>query len=215
MDNQPISFKTALSGFSKEDVINYIEQLNSKYRKMESAYNQEIEKIKKDSIVTSLPDYEKTINELKAENKSLQKQLEELKNAPKPEITSDAYREKAELYDKMSGQLGSMIIMANEKADEIVTVANKKLDSAKQDVNVRIESLNNQLYNEFVLAVESYMDEINEVNKSMNTVLDTLNSKTEESKERFEKKALKLKQALLKEVNNLTLFVNESDYEQL
>ena len=209
MDNAAPSFKTALNGFHKDDVINYIEQLNTKYRILEASYHLEIDELKNNSKKGNSidADYEKIIADLQAENEALKKQIAE----PKP----DVYREKAELYDKMSGQLGSMIIMANDKADDIVNTASKKVESAKSDVTARVDSLNNQLYNEFVVSVESYMDEINELNKAMNTVLDTLNSKTEESKERFEKKALKLKQALLKEINNLTLFVNESDYEQL
>jgi len=205
MDNQPLSFKTSLYGFHKQDVIDYIEQFNTKYHKMETKYTQEIEKIKKDSVKADSIDYEQIINELKAENENLKKQLDEMK--------PDTYREKAELYDKMSGQLGSMIIMANDKADDIINNASKKVDDAKQNINSKVESLNNQLYNEFVVSIESYMEEITELNKTMNSVIDTLNVKSEESKEKFEKKALKLRQALLKEINELTLFNTEIDYE--
>ena len=205
MDNQTVSFKTAIKGFDKDDVINYIEQMNNKFRKLESAHAQEIEKLKNDLINADSSSYAATINELKSENELLKRQLDE--------VTPDGSREKADLYDKMSGQLGSMIIMANEKADEIVDTANKKVDDAKSDIKFKIDALNSQLYNEFIIAVNSYTDDITELSKTMNTVLDTLNVKSTEIKEKLDKKNERLKQTLLNEINDIKLF--NSDYDKI
>ena len=205
MDNQPVSFKTALKGFDKDDVINYIEQMNNRFRKMEASHIQEIEKLKNDISNDESSNAASVIDELKSENEKLKMQLEELK--------PDTSREKAELYDKMSGQLGSMIIMANEKADEIVDTANKKVDEAKLDIKSKIDVLNSQLYNEFIIAADSYAEDISELTKTMNTALETLTLKTEEIKEQSNKKNEKLKQTLLNEINSIKLF--SSDYDKI
>jgi len=205
MDNQTVSFKTALKGFDKDDVINYIEQMNNRFRKMEASHNQELEKLRNDLFTNESSGYASIISDLKSENEKLKKQLDELK--------PDTSREKAELYDKMSGQLGSMIIMANEKADDIIETANKKVDDAKQEIRFKIDALNSQLYNEFIIAVDSYTDDIIELNKTMNNVIELLNVKSEEIKDKFEKKNDRLKQTLINEINSIKLF--NSDYDKI
>lgn len=200
MDNRPISFKTSVSGFNKQDVINYIELINNQYRKMEASYKQEIEQLRNNNDPT---DYNKIIDDLKAENDELKKQI--------TEIDPNPYREKAELYDKMSSQLGSIIIMANEKADDIINTTNDKVSDAKHNINKQIDMLNKQLYNEFLLAVESYSDEFKEFNKSIAEILNTLNDKSEQIKNKYDKKNLELKQSLMNEVNKMKLFNGENE----
>lgn len=198
IESKPITFKTSLYGFNKDEVIDYIEENNNRYRRMEATYLQEIAQLKS---TNKSDEYEKIIIDLKAEIETLTAKL--------ASSIPESYREKADLYDKMSSQLGSMIILANEKADDIVDTANKRIDEAKQDMRVQIDSINNQLYNEFILTVESYSDEFVEFNKLLNNVLGMLNAKTVEIKNKFDKKNIELKQTLINEINSLKLFDGE------
>lgn len=222
MGNKDLQFKISLNGFNKDEVINYIESLNGKYQKMESSYKQQIEELKENINVTVNENNESNENEndnneiakeliaLKEENDELKKQVliyqENEKN-----IESNPYKEKADLYDKMSSQLGSMIIMANDKAEDIINSANIKVEEAKNELKYQIDSLNNQIYNEFVMAIEGYTQEFYEFNNLIREVCGKLNMRTEEIKNNMSKKNYELKQTLINEINELKLISNDNE----
>lgn len=216
MNNKDLQFKVSLNGFNKDEVINYIESLNGKYQKMEASYKQQIEELKENNNVTvnknndNDNEIEKELIALKEENNKLKNQIL-LYQENEKNVESNPYKEKADLYDKMSSQLGSMIIMANDKAEDIINSANIKVEEAKNELKFQIDSLNNQIYNEFVMAIEGYTQEFYEFNNLIREVCGKLNMRTEEIKNNMSKKNYELKQTLINEINELKLIHNDNE----
>jgi len=174
----PLKFKESFKGYNKDDVNNYIETLNNKFISIENEYkkiilaqNNEIEKSTKEPVSDPQPIVDELIEKNNECNKiinALRDNIEKLNNE-KSELylelqkvkvnlnelnemlnNTDLIQQKADSYDKMSSQIGSMIIFANEKADEIITGANKQAEEitaiANEQVNELIEKTKTKIF---------------------------------------------------------------------
>ncbi len=171
MGERKIKFRNAMGGYNKADVNGYIESLNSKIFESENESRKIIAELEKkikelESEVSQKNEQEiKEINEkvetadrlivelnghidrLKQENGELEKKNTELasrideyeKNASE---NTELY-EKSNKYDKISEQIGSMIVSANARAESIVSEAELKARvAAKTMIDMTVENLN-------------------------------------------------------------------------
>lgn len=177
-ENMP-TFRTAIGGYNKEDINNYIKAINSDFLSATREYDERIHSLEKalQERDEKLAELKKETETLSAEKKTaeeaetlaaalrercdsltdevaglkeeklaseireeagarrieeLQNLIEELKQGEDSEISH-----KAELYDKMSGQIGRVMLDARENAGEIVTQAHKNA----ADVRAKAEAV--------------------------------------------------------------------------
>ena len=171
MSERKIKFRNAMGGYNKADVNGYIEFLNTKIFESENESRKKIaelekkikelenevgqkneeeiqglsEKVEKaDRLIVELNGH---IDALRQENGELEKKNFDLaskideyeKTANK---NSELY-EKSSKYDKISEQIGSMIVSANARAESIVSEAELKARvAAKNMIDMTVESLN-------------------------------------------------------------------------
>ena len=214
--NTPMSFRTSLSGYNKEDVNRYIQQMNFQFTRSEDMKNaelnhlcteldacrqagqeapalkEEIEKLKASlenaecelaaakeeaekkakeaeefsaklealneenaALVESmLADSEAQLEALKAENAALKAENESLKNRPE----CGDREQKAQRYEKMSCQLGDILLSANADADRIRETAQENADeirtNAEKEAAELVEKTNEKLQEEIAEAGE-------------------------------------------------------------
>ncbi len=171
MSERKIKFRNAMGGYNKADVNDYIESLNTKIFESENESNKKIAELEKkvkelESEVSQKNEeeikeiYEKVeradrlivelnghIDALRQENGELEKKNIEL--ASKIEEyektvseTSELY-DKSSKYDKISEQIGSMIVSANARAESIVSEAELKARVAsKTMIDMTVDKLN-------------------------------------------------------------------------
>jgi len=93
-------------------------------------------------IINALRDtVEKSNNEKSELYLELQKVKVNLNDLNELLNNTDVIQQKADSYDKMSSQIGSMIIFANEKADDIIASANNQAEDILTQTNITIEDM--------------------------------------------------------------------------
>ncbi|MBR5323028.1 MAG: hypothetical protein IKU48_05740 [Clostridia bacterium] len=171
MSERKIKFRNAMGGYNKADVNNYIESLNSKIFESESESRKKIadlekkikeleieaEQKKEEEIKDLSEKLEKSdklivelngrIDSLKSENGELEKKNNELaaeiEEYEKAAGENNELYEKSSKYDKISEQIGSMIVSANARAESIVSEAELKARVAsKTMIDMTVEKLN-------------------------------------------------------------------------
>lgn len=201
----PMSFRTSLSGYHKEDVNRYIQQMNFQFTRAEEmkdaevakmrseletcrqagieapALKEEIEKLKaalenaEKEIAAGKEETEKKVHEavelaaqldaLKSEEAILLAEKDariaalEAENESLKTRTDGSEREqKAQRYEKMSCQLGDIILSANADADRIRGEAMKDAEQiradAEKEASALVESTNEKLQSEIADAGE-------------------------------------------------------------
>jgi len=108
------------------DELKLLEEKNTECNNIINALNNTIEKLNN----------EKT--ELNSELIKLKSNLNESNDILN---NKDDLKHKADLYDKMSSQIGSMLILANEKVDEFLDNANEQADEIINNANKQAETI--------------------------------------------------------------------------
>lgn len=158
MSGEKVKFRKSVGGYNKQDVNEYIESFSRRYEKNEQDLKKTIEAQKgkiaeleaackkdgeSDRIIAELNerlDLLKSENEeLSSANNKLGVRVSELEK--EAELNKEAY-EKSGIYDKVSDQIGSMIINANAKAESIIGEAELR---AKIKANTILEDMTNEL----------------------------------------------------------------------
>lgn len=171
MSERKIKFRNAMGGYNKADVNSYIESLNTKIFESENESRKKIAELEKkikeleeavgekteqeikdlsekiesaDRLIVELNGH---IDSLKQENGELEKKNNELaskvKEYEKTAVENSELFEKSSKYDKISEQIGSMIVSANARAESIVSEAELKARvAAKTMIDMTVESLN-------------------------------------------------------------------------
>jgi len=162
-NNAELKFKEVRKGYDKDDVINYIESINKKFISIEDDYKKTItaqnnEIIKLTSLINTAPPeasidelkrieekntecnnvinaLNETIEKLNNEKTELNSELIRLKSESTDIVNKEDLKHKADLYDKMSSQIGSMLIFANEKVDEFLENASEQADEIIGNAN--------------------------------------------------------------------------------
>ncbi|MBR7185002.1 MAG: hypothetical protein IKD37_05265 [Clostridia bacterium] len=152
-----VAFSTALNGYKKQDVNQFIAMLNAKFSAAEEDYRREIASLKKQLEACSGTQAHDDAAE--AELLALRHEVEELREklaastvcetaaadmeAMRKEL--EGLRKKALLYDQMSLQLGDMMISANHNADKIIAHARKDAEQSLANVKSNIAQSANTL----------------------------------------------------------------------
>lgn len=167
MSDKKILFRKSMSGYNREDVNNYIESMNKKYNDEKTEYVEKLEALEKENkqfTENELPELEalraerdqrealvtemtETIEKLRAqieeaslENAKLSDRISELEKANNANM--EVY-EKSSKFDKVSEQIGSVLLDANAKAESIVSEAQLKAKLHSSEMIERtVEKLN-------------------------------------------------------------------------
>lgn len=167
MSDKKVKFRTSISGFNRDDVNGYIESLTAKHAKESEEDKKRIaaleEKVKR--LEKELEDVENAVEAEKcekddqriaeltealeravAENENLKNVNDGLKSTVAQYIKNEEENaivwEKSSKFDKVSGQIGSLIVSANAEAESIIAQAKLK---ARTVSNMMIESTKEKL----------------------------------------------------------------------
>lgn len=128
-----VVFSTALSGYKKQDVNAFIAALNANFSAAEEGYQKQIAALRDEMAelrakLVQNGSREEELTALRDEVASLRAQLADASAelAPVDSEEMETLRKKAVLYDRMSSQLGNIMITANHNADQL-------LDETRQD----------------------------------------------------------------------------------
>lgn len=158
MSDEKVKFRKSVSGYNKQDVNEYIESFSRKYERNERDLKKTIEEKNKkiaefEAACKNSEESERIIAELNEKLDSLKSENESLSDANNKlgvriaelekdaELNKEAY-EKSGIYDKVSEQIGSMIINANAKAESIVGEAELR---AKVKANAMLDDMTDEL----------------------------------------------------------------------
>ena len=175
------SFRDSLSGYRKDDVNQYIEQMNRRFSEAETQYQTQIAALTKqagsgcaeenDSLRAELAKAQKDAAEaerLLAEKEEqialLTKKLEEVEAAEKEQPA--AAPSETLSYEQMSSRLGNVLLIADKQAETLVSdakkeaaaileKAKKEADDLKKETRVRVDDL----YSAINLKMRSVADE--------------------------------------------------------
>jgi len=181
-----VMFGTALNGYKKQDVNAFIASLNANFSSAEERYQRELKALKAELETLRAAGNEAAA--LREENEALKAQLAEarLPAEPGPESEEIAeLRKKAALYDRMSSQLGDMLISANHNADVILgearSEAEQSLASVKSTIAQSATLLSGQLETLYRGANTRAIGEINttmqQTQRAMNKFIEELSAR--------------------------------------
>ena len=165
-----VFFRTAIGGFNREDVNNYIEKLNADFADRERIAKRKLEAA--ESKCTELEEKNKSLesmlirlSELEAEAESREKliaeyiekveaQAAEIETLRSSNATAASENSelaamleslsdaiiKSEKYDDISGQIGEIILSARSTAEDIVEKATKEADAKRAEADTQMEN---------------------------------------------------------------------------
>lgn len=137
--NMPQNFRSAFNGFNREDVVHYIEYINSRHTTEVNQLKAELDLVH--SRLQSMPDataLEEELAALRAERDQLLEQVAQLQEqaaAPAPEAVVAAPAFSAEQELETYRRAERMERLARERADEIYRQANAALADATVKVD--------------------------------------------------------------------------------
>ncbi|MBQ4290670.1 MAG: hypothetical protein II719_05695 [Clostridia bacterium] len=172
-EKKPIeSFRTALNGYRKSDVNEYIEKIQSQFGSVERSLKTAINR-QKEELTAAREQLEQARRELK--------RLEETASGSEcaaatgdtergnpsdagsvtPEIAE--LKKKAELYDQMTSQVGGILVQANADAAAITDDARRKAETMISGVNAELQEARQKasdLYGREIGSVSAKLDAI-------------------------------------------------------
>lgn len=188
-----VMFGNSLNGYKKQDVNAFIATLNANFSASEEGYRREIAALKEELATLRAAQAKGEARD--AEKDALREEIAALKAqlaaSPVPTQSAtdseevEALRKKAALYDRMSSQLGDMMISANHNADIILdearTEAEQSLASVKSNIAQSASLLSGQLESLYRGANTRAIGEINtamqQTQRAMNKFLEDLSSR--------------------------------------
>ncbi|MBQ8746351.1 MAG: hypothetical protein IJZ08_00600 [Clostridia bacterium] len=166
-DTKNVAFRSAIGGYNREDVNQYILTINRELEEKALAAEESEKKIEaiteeldaakadKDALEGIQASLRESVDQLKEENESLREKLAaaEAEKAQLAERLAEMEKsaeeeEKSQKYDRISAQIGDIMISANTSADAIVAAANthaaKILSDTESEANTIRTRLNEQ-----------------------------------------------------------------------
>ena len=175
LDKMPApTFRTAVGGYNKDDINNYIRETNASFLASSKEYEDRIH-----DLSTSVAERDRTIAELKKklsaadseelsrlrlkngelsdalasvgeENrrsgeriKELERELAELRAAEAEEAEEEPVpeeKQKAEAYDRVSAQIGRILLDARENAESVIAAAQSEADEIRAQARDELEA---------------------------------------------------------------------------
>lgn len=180
-----IMFRKSFNGYNTQDVNNYIIEFNNRFKKNDEEKDKIIEELKSKikELEESTVSHEKTEeipSDISEKIASLESENEELKNKIKEleaKGTADqSVIEKSNNYDKVSEQIGAMIMDAGAKAETIVSDAKIKAQS-------QCDEMVNNTQKDLVELNAKYILKIREETENLASQLRLIANKAEEFEE--------------------------------
>lgn len=180
LDKMPApTFRTAVGGYNKDDINNYIRETNASFLASSKEYEDRIH-----DLSTSVAERDRTIAELKKklstadsgelsrlrlkngelsdalasvgeENrrfgeriKELERELAELRAAEAEEAEEEPVpeeKQKAEAYDKVSAQIGRILLDARENAESVIAAAQSEADEIRAQARDELEAARSEV----------------------------------------------------------------------
>ncbi len=221
MSDRKIKFRISMRGYNKEDVNSYIESLNikcfeaeveskkkiaeleNKVTELEQAAKSnsdaELEELRAkytelDNLVVGMND---TIDKLNEEKNALEKENADLATKVADyermnEASSEIY-EKSSKYDKVSEQIGSMIVSASARAESIVSEAELKARVASKNmIDTTLEKLN-EINEKYTGKIASKTIQLTDALRELSLSAESFRTDTNTS---IEEDCIKLKESL-------------------
>ena len=165
-----VFFRSALGGFNREDVNNYIEKLNAEFAERERAAKKKLEAAEEkcaelENIKAQLDTKLLRLAELEAEAEQREKliteyigkieeQTAEIQSLQDSKCTAESEIDllsakleslsdaiqKSEKYDDISAQIGEIILSARSTAEEIISKAEKEADAKRAAADAQMEN---------------------------------------------------------------------------
>lgn len=157
MDKQKnVVFRSAPGGYNKRDVNAFIASLNDRFSAAEEEYRQQLASLRTENHqlkqnAERTAELETEVNRLREQLAALQAEQQEASVCASVLAEEEAaeLRKKAELYDRMSSQIGDVMISANHTADQLLADTRRDaeltLGAAKQTIAQSASLLSSRL----------------------------------------------------------------------
>lgn len=186
----PHNFRSSLKGFNREDVVQYIQYINSKHSAEVKQLQSEIQNLK-DEIAAyqgkltqpvdtpAAEEAEARIVALEQENQSLREALEQAQNQPETQPVAPVVSETAELEAYRRAERSERL--ASERAAQVYQMANGVL----ADATVQVDEASTQLSSATDLAISR----INDLTAQLSDQMHQLQAAVQGSKASLQKAA--------------------------
>ncbi len=170
-DTKNVAFRSAIGGYNREDVNQYILNINRELEEKDSAAAEaekkaaeaadritaltadlDAAKADKEALEGSRSSLSESVDQLKEENDSLREKLAaaeaekaQLAARLKEMESSAEEEEKSQKYDRISAQIGDIMISANTSADAIVAAANTHAAKILSDTEIEANAIRTRL----------------------------------------------------------------------
>lgn len=182
------SFRSALNGFNREDVVHYLEYLNNKHQNEVNQLTAEAESLRTQLEQLRLlprfdPQLQQQLEEVTRQRDELQSQLEAFQSQAKPEISAqepegegsgltsiaaeelEAYR-RAERIERTAREKAELVY---HQASGILNEATAKVDSITDELTSKADEVMGQL-TQLQMAVSSSKQALQDAASLMNTI---------------------------------------------
>ena len=173
-----VGFRKSLFGFNSQDVIEYIDRNHREFSRKEEALNEKIDELK--SLLSA--------------SKEEQKKLEAEKN--ELDIKLNSFTEKYEEIERLSENIGKLYLVAQSNAQAIMKNAEEEANSAKEEVNRNLISIDEahealaMLKSDIIRTSEEFSSKVETLISSLSDTREKIayeTDKIEEHKENFDK----------------------------
>ncbi len=164
-----IGFKKSLFGFNCDDVIDYIERIQRKFKNKTEELSKKTEELE---------------NELNSSKENYQKLLEE-KNALSEKL--DSYSQKAEEIERLSENIGKLYLVSQANAQVVMTSAKENSSLANKEVEKNLSAIDeahislNELRRSIQKTSEDFIKEVDTLLGSLNATRDQISQNIENS----------------------------------
>ncbi len=182
-DTKNVAFRSAIGGYNREDVNRYILDINRELQEKSaladdaaaraSALGAELETVTADKTALEgiRASLQEAIDQLKEENESLREKLAAVEAENARLVVSPEDGDKSQKYDRISAQIGDIMISANTSADAIVAAANdhaakiiSDTETEANDIRARLsdaaDDMLAEISGELRSSTESYLYEL-------------------------------------------------------
>ena len=155
----PQNFRSAFNGFNKEDVVHYLEYINSKHstelnqlaaenEELRSQANQPCDEGTLEQLRQRIAELEAQLEEAQAKCADLEKQLAEAAAAPQPVAAAPSISEELEAYrraERIEREARERSELVYFQANGVLTEATAKVDGISADITEMADQVMTQL----------------------------------------------------------------------
>jgi len=218
-----VKFRDSLKGYNKDDVNSYITALNKEFKDTEIKLEEKIEALEKklsglEASQKASPENAEKLAAAELRIKELEEQAGELKTENeklRSDLSADEEnRRKAELYDKMSCQVGDVLLHAGDAADAMLKNAeseakriNTEAEDFKRSTSEKLKSMIDEANTVFKAMSQEALGAVSkyntEVRKTLDDISENLRVKSEDMQTSLEKGNRELYEKMLCDIDRI------------